>query len=157
VLAQLDAEQRGSVDPELAAGICGHDPEVILDLIRAAEEQEIAWRQARDAAALAGDVEEAAACESELRNAAASIRLLRRALRVVVEHEAARDAARLQAEIDRLASGAVRATDERGRSRGGAEASGPSGRPRRRLPPRPARPRTVPDPTIEEVDPDIWG
>ncbi len=132
VLAQLDAEERGSVDPELAASICGHDPDVILDLIRRDEEEEIAWRQARDAALCEGATATVTACESELRYAAASTRLLRRALRVVVEREAARDTARAE------------------------EVARP--RPRRRaLPPRPARPRTVPDPTIEEVDPDIWG
>ena len=132
VLAQLNADQRGSVDPELAASICGHDVEVILDLIRRDEEEEIGWRQARDAALADGDTDTVAACDSELRYAAASTRLLRRALRVVVEREAALDAAR--------------AEEQAGRQR-----------PRRRRPPRPSRPRTVPDPTIEEVDPDIWG
>jgi len=133
VLAQLNADERGSVDPELAASICGHDADVILDLIRANEDQEIAWRQARDEALVLGNVEDVAPCEAELRHAAASTRLLRRALRVVVEREGTLDAAR--------------AEEQAGRQR-----------PRRRpLPPRPSRPRTVPDPTIEEVDPDIWG
>lgn len=133
VLAQLNAEKRGSVDPELAASICGHDADVILDLIRRDEQEEIAWRQARATALEQGDSDTVAACESELRYAAASTRLLRRALRVVVEREADVDAARAEEQVGRR-------------------------RPRRRsLPPRPTRPRTVPDPTIEEVDPDIWG
>ena len=133
VLAQLNAEKRGSVDPELAASICGHDAEVVLDLIRRDEQAEIAWRQARDVALEEGDTETVAACDSELRHAAASTRLLRRALRLVVEREAALDAARAEEQVGRQ-------------------------RPRRRShPPRPSRPRTVPDPTIEEVDPDIWG
>lgn len=133
VLAQLDAERRGSVHPELAASICGHDADVVLDLIRAKEEQEIAWRQARDEALVAGNLEDVAPCEAELRHAAASTRLLRRALRVVVERQAT--------------AGAAQDQEQAGRQR-----------PRRRsLPPRPSRPRTVPDPTIEEVDPDIWG
>ena len=136
VLAQLNADKRGSVDPELAASICGHDADVILDLIRVNEEQEIAWRQARDEALVEGNVDDVAPCEAELRYAAASTRLLRRALRVVVEREAAADAAQTAPSQERT-----------GRHR-----------PRRRpLPPRPSRPRTVPDPTIEEVDPDIWG
>lgn len=133
VLAQLNAEKRGSVDPELAASICGYDAEVILDLIRGDEEEEIAWRQARDAALADGETDLVAACESELRYATTSTRLLRRALRVVVEREAGLEAARLDEQSVRQ-------------------------RPRRRaLPPRPSRSRTVPDPTIEEVDPDIWG
>jgi hypothetical protein len=133
VLAQLNAEKRGSVDPELAASICGHDADVILDLIRRDEQEEIGWRQARDAALEQGDLETVTACDSELRHAAASTRLLRRALRVVVEREATLDAARAEGQAGRQP-------------------------PRRRsLPPRPSRPRTVPDPTIEEVDPDIWG
>lgn len=136
VLAQLNADKRGSVDPELAASICGHDADVILDLIRVNEEQEIAWRHARDEALAEGNVGDVAPCEAELRYAAASTRLLRRALRVVVEREAAAGAAQTPPSRERT-----------GRHR-----------PRRRpLPPRPARPRTVPDPTIEEVDPDIWG
>jgi len=131
VLAQLDAHERGSVDPELAASICGHDADVILDLIRAHEDQEIAWRRARDEALGAGNVEDVAPCEAEMRHSAAATRLLRRALRLVVEREA----------------DTARAPEQTGRQR-----------PRRRpLPPRPSRPRTVPDPTIEEVDPDIWG
>lgn len=136
VLAQLNADKRGSVDPELAASICGHDADVILDLIRVNEEQEIAWRQARDEALVEGNVDDVAPCEAELRYAAASTRLLRRALRVVVEREAAAEAAQAGSSRERAA---------RHRSR------------RRPLPPRPSRPRTVPDPTIEEVDPDIWG
>ena len=133
VMAQLNAEKRGSVGPELAASLCGHDADVILDLLRANEEEEIAWRQARDEEVREGDVEGVAACESELRYAAAQSRLLRRALRLVVEGEAAVDAERRPEQSVRQ-------------------------RPRRRpLPPRPPRPRKVPDPTIEEVDPDIWG
>ena len=135
VLAQLNADRRGSVDPELAASICGHDADVILDLIRANEEQEIAWRQARDEALALGNVADVTPCEAELRYAAASTRLLRRALRVVVEREAALDAAR--------------AEERAGRQR--------PRRSRTARPSRSTRPRTVPDPTIEEVDPDIWG
>ena len=133
VMAQLNAEKRGSVGPELAASICGHDADVILDLLRANEEEEIAWRQARAAAVIEDDVEGVAACESELRYAAAQSRLLRRALRLVVESEATVDG-------EHLPERPVRQ------------------RPRRLpRPPRPPRPRKVPDPTIEEVDPDIWG
>lgn len=95
VLAQLDAEAPGSVTPEVAASICGHDVELILDLI---------GRSRCDAATS----------------------LLRRALWVVVERQAARD---------------------------DAEPPKPS-RTRGRHHSRP--PRRVPDPTLEEVDPEIW-
>ncbi len=149
VLAQLDAEQRGSVEPALAASICGHDVEVVLDLIRRDEQEEIGWRQARDAALAEGDTEGVAACESELRYAAASTRLLRRALRVVVEREAAREAAR-----DAVREAEQAAAREAARLQEQTSAHRSRRRP---LPPRPSRPQTVPDPTIEEVDPDIWG
>jgi hypothetical protein len=126
VLLQLDAESPGSVTPELAAGICGNDVDVILRLIDSDSRDEIGWRQARDQAREQGDDETADVCEGERAQAERSVALLRRALRVVVERQAER---------------------EDGRP---SETPAP---PRRK----PRRPRRVPDPTIEEVDPEIWG
>lgn len=90
-LHQLDAESPGSVDPELAALICGNDRGLLLRLIGHEEEQEIAWRHARDEALRAGDpmdVAEVSRIESE--HARQTVNLLRRALRVVVERERGR-------------------------------------------------------------------
>jgi len=53
-LLQLDAESPRSVDPELAAGICGMDCDLILELLTSHSEQETAWRSARDEAILTG-------------------------------------------------------------------------------------------------------
>lgn len=54
-LLELDAEDPGSIDPELAAHICGHDRELVLALIKENSEQEIAWREHRDHALVAVD------------------------------------------------------------------------------------------------------
>lgn len=84
-LIQLDADGTGRVDPELAAGLCGHDRSLIVALLRQTEEQEIAWRTSRDQAMLEGDTDEAAACDHELHAWEHTTRLLRRTLRLVVE------------------------------------------------------------------------
>ena len=84
-LIQLDADGTGAVDPELTASVCGHDQSRIVALLRQTEEQEIAWRASRDQAMLAGDTDEAAACDHELRAWEHTTRLLRRTLRLVVE------------------------------------------------------------------------
>lgn len=130
ILAQLDAGSPGSVSPELAASICGYDVELILGLIGNAEAQEVAWRAARDSARTAGDAGDVVVCKAEMTYSRDSVRLLRRALRVVVERQA------LRAEAQHWAPVIQRS-------------------PRRR--PLPPRPRRVPDPTLEEVDPEIWG
>lgn len=91
-LLELDAESPGSVDPDLAASICGHDRDLILALITDTSEQEIAWREAHDEALMGDDGEEAAACRHEMEHAERTTNLLRRALRIVVEAE--RDARR---------------------------------------------------------------
>lgn len=128
VLMQLNAQSPGSVTPELAASICGHDVELVLDLISNEESQKIAWRQSRDAARAAGDAEGVVASEAEMAYSRDTISLLRRALRVVVERQAACDEAQPTVPVLRR-------------------------RPRRH----PPRPRRVPDPTLEEVDPEIWS
>ena len=90
-LLQLDAEASGSVDPQLAAGVCGYDQELIVRLLRQTEEQEIAWRKSRDQALLDGGTEEARACDHELVAWERTTSLLRRTLRLVVERALGRD------------------------------------------------------------------
>jgi hypothetical protein len=128
VLMQLNAQSPGSVTPEMAASICGHDVELILDLISNEESQKIAWRQSRDAALAADDAGGVDACEAEMAYSRDTISLLRRALRVVVERQTVRDAETSTPPVVRR-------------------------RPRRH----PPRPRRVPDPTLEEDDPEIWS
>jgi len=85
-LLQLDTESPGSVKPALAARVCENDPQLLLTLIRWNEEQEIAWRTARDEATDAGDPnDEADVCEHERANAQRTTKLLRKALRLVVK------------------------------------------------------------------------
>ena len=92
-LHQLDAQNPGSVKPALAARICGYNAALLLTLIRCEEEQEIAWRLARDDATVVGDPDdEAKICEHERAHAQRTIRLLRKALRRVVEADRTADA-----------------------------------------------------------------
>lgn len=83
-LLQLDAGGGGTLDPELVAGICGHDQRRVLRLLRVSEQQEIAWREARDAARESGDAGEARACAHELRARSGTSDLLRKVLWLVV-------------------------------------------------------------------------
>jgi hypothetical protein len=155
LLGELEAEGAGSVTPELAASVCGHDATRILDLIRQEERERIEWRTLRDEIAGADDHVEVG-CEHEIAYSDRMISLLRRALRVVVEHRAAQDEA---------------AWTNRWRPAGAVDVAGGFASPngggasteRRRAPhdrasrSRRPRPRRVPDPTIEEVDPEIWS
>ena len=85
-LLQLEAECPGSIKPSLAARVCEYDAELLLTLIRWNEQQEIAWRTARDDATDAGDPdEEADACEHERAHAQRTTKLLRKAPCLVVE------------------------------------------------------------------------
>ena len=85
-LLQLDAESPGSIKPSLAARVCENDAELLLTLIRWNEQQEIAWRTARDDATDAGDPDdEADACEHERAHAQRTTKLLRKALRLDVD------------------------------------------------------------------------
>jgi len=90
-LLQLDAESPGSLTPELAASVCAMDRDLILELITWNGDQEVAWRQARDEATLAGDAAEAEVCGHEMTHAEQTVNLLRRALRLVVERQLGRD------------------------------------------------------------------
>lgn len=90
-LLQLDADAPGTLTPELAASVCAMNRELILELITWNSQQELAWRRARDRALLAADSDEAAVCEQEVRHAEATVNLLRRALRLVVEQQLGHD------------------------------------------------------------------
>lgn len=82
-ILQLDPEGRGALDPDEVADICDRDRELILALLHQCGREEISWRDAAEAAVLAGDDEEAAACEHELAAWEQTTQLLRRALRRV--------------------------------------------------------------------------
>ena len=89
-LLQLDADQPGSIRPKVAAQLCGHDPDLLLQLISWNEEQpEIAWRAARDEARAAADFDEAEVCEGEREHAQRTTKALRKALRRVLLQETA--------------------------------------------------------------------
>jgi len=90
-LNQLDAESRGSVGPELAASICEMDRDLILGLIAEENGREVEWREDRDQAIQDGDPDEDVDLYEKLRrHAERNVKLLRRALRVVVERKLGR-------------------------------------------------------------------
>jgi T3SS (YopN, CesT) and YbjN peptide-binding chaperone 1/TY-Chap C-terminal domain len=85
-LLQIDADRPGSIKPSQAAQVCENNPELLLTLIRWNEEQEIAWRTARDEARDAGDPDdEADVCEHERVQARRTTKLLRKALRLLLD------------------------------------------------------------------------
>lgn len=88
-ILQLEAEEPGSVSPELAASICEHDRDLILALISDSSAGELAWREQRDLALLDGDEHGAEIAGIEMAAAERTGSLLRRALRVVAEAELA--------------------------------------------------------------------
>jgi len=79
-MLQLDAENPGALRPKVAAKLCGYDSDLLLELIRWNEEQEIAWRQARDEAYSTDELKEAEVCESERDHARRTVKVLRKAL-----------------------------------------------------------------------------
>jgi len=83
-MLQLDAEVPGSLRPKLAAKLCGFDSDLLWELIRWNEEQEIAWREARDHAHASYEYDAAAACEHERAHARRTVKVLRKALRRVL-------------------------------------------------------------------------
>lgn len=87
-LLQLDAERPGSIKPALAARVCDYDPQVLLDLIRWNEEQELAWRSSGAVARTEDESgDEAEACDHEAANARRTAKVLRKALRLVIESD----------------------------------------------------------------------
>lgn len=86
-LLHLDATDESSIDPDLAASVCGYDRDLVLRLLKISSQAEITWRSSHDEAAVQGDREEAAARGSEAARWATTVETLRRALRVIVERD----------------------------------------------------------------------
>jgi T3SS (YopN, CesT) and YbjN peptide-binding chaperone 1/T3SS (YopN, CesT) and YbjN peptide-binding chaperone 3/TY-Chap C-terminal domain len=84
-LLHLDPAGDSTVDPDLAASVCSYDRDVVLRLLKIASQEEIAWRQSYDEAAMTGDKDEAAASDAEAAGWAKTVETLRQALRVIVE------------------------------------------------------------------------
>lgn len=82
-LLHLDTEGTG-LEPELVAEVCHHDRDLILRLIRLAEEQTMSWRASVGEARAAGDADEVRVATDEMRGWARTVRDLRAALRHVV-------------------------------------------------------------------------
>ncbi|HET6561558.1 MAG TPA: hypothetical protein VFG72_06760 [Marmoricola sp.] len=122
-LLQLDADQPGSVDPALAAGICEYDRGLILELITWNEQQATEWSRARADALEDARNDAAAVCEGRAEQARRTVDLLRRALRITVKAQVA-EARRRHGSGRRHASGVS---------------------------------RRAPDPSLEEVNPEMWG
>jgi len=128
-LLHLDDESPGSVAATLAASICDHDRDLVLELLRWNAQQESAWQEACEDAVDDGELDLADVCRGEVAQAVRMTGLLRSALRAVVEGQSTK--------FPRARSG----RHDDGHRRG------------RRMPVQ----RTVPDPTLEEVDPEMWG
>lgn len=86
-LFELEADEPGSVDPELAASICDHDRPLILELLRWVHGQETMWRNRRELALVSNDADYAAETDAEMLRCERVATLLRRALRLVAEME----------------------------------------------------------------------
>ena len=71
------------------AKLCGYDDDLILELIRWNEEQEIAWMESRDDALDRAEQPVAEACERERAHAERTITLLRHTLHLVLLGESA--------------------------------------------------------------------
>lgn len=84
-LMHLDRHSEG-LDPELAAGVCDFDRELVLRLLTTAGEQEIEWRRSGDRL-IGEDDEEAEVCHHEGRAWQATVETLRAALRVIVQRQ----------------------------------------------------------------------
>lgn len=80
-IMQLDAEHPGALRPKDAAKLCDYNPDLLLELIHWNEEQEIAWREARDAAQ---EPDEILSCDAECEHARRTVKLLRKALKKVL-------------------------------------------------------------------------
>ncbi|GAA1179391.1 hypothetical protein GCM10009584_21560 [Ornithinimicrobium humiphilum] len=83
VQLQLDAEG-GDLEPALVADVCHRDRDLILRLIRMAEDQTLRWRSGVGRARAAGDADGARSAGDQVRAWARTVRNLRAALRHVV-------------------------------------------------------------------------
>jgi type III secretion system-like peptide-binding chaperone/Chap domain-containing protein len=84
-LLHLDSDGGSAIDPDLAASVCNYDRDLVLRLLKISSQEEIAWRQSYDEAAVKGDRDEAASSDAEATAWARTVETLRRALRVIVE------------------------------------------------------------------------
>ncbi|KQS00764.1 hypothetical protein ASG12_07860 [Williamsia sp. Leaf354] len=84
LMALIQLDQDGPLTPSEVAQICGHHRGDILEFIRLCEIEEISWRTNAERADESGDAEEAAACRHEQHAWAATVTVLRQALRLVV-------------------------------------------------------------------------
>lgn len=82
-LLELDAEHTG-LAPALVADVCHHDRDLLLRLIRLAEERTLTWRASVGRARADGDADAARLAADEMRGWARTVRDLRAALRHVV-------------------------------------------------------------------------
>jgi hypothetical protein len=83
-LLQLDADGDERLEVSLVADVCHHDRDLILRLLRIAEEQTLTWRDAVDEAREAADAEAVSAATTEMQGWESTVRDLRGALRYVV-------------------------------------------------------------------------
>lgn len=88
-IMQIEAEEPGSVTPELAASLCEHDRELALALLAGLATAEAEVRERQDLALLAGEAVEVQETDEELGTIARLTSLLRRALRVMAEADMA--------------------------------------------------------------------
>jgi hypothetical protein len=82
-LLRLEADG-ADLPPALVAEVCHHDRDLILRLLRLAEEQTISWRSTVGQARTAGDADAARTAADQMRGWARTVRNLRAALRHVV-------------------------------------------------------------------------
>ena len=78
------ADEGRPLEPAAVAEVCHHDRDLILRLIRVAEEQTMSWRSSVGAAREAGDADRVRETTQEMRGWRALVRDLRAALRHVV-------------------------------------------------------------------------
>jgi hypothetical protein len=83
-LLALDADGDERLEASLVADVCHHDRDLVLRLLRIAEEQTLTWRDAVDEAREAADAEAVSAATTELQGWESTVRDLRGALRYVV-------------------------------------------------------------------------
>jgi hypothetical protein len=84
-LLHLDPDGDSAIEPDLAASVCNYDRDLVLRLLKISSQEEIAWRQSYDEAAMKGARDEAAASDAEATGWARTVETLRQALRVIVE------------------------------------------------------------------------
>ena len=84
-IAHLDDEARAALDPESVADRCDGDPDLIRSLLERATEAELEWRRADEGAVFAGEQDDAVAFERETEVWEQATRLLRRALKFVLQ------------------------------------------------------------------------